>query len=147
MKRAIQVRSFFQNYWPAALTFLFVIVAPVLCFATEWNPDEPTLGDIKFVLIRVVNWAVFVVGIVFVLVLAYGAWKASTALGDPRGLESAKGTWTYALFGVIIVVGFFAIFSIVGGFFGFKFGISAIFDDIFKSLNDLFLVVPGTKLE
>lgn len=45
------------------------------------------------------------------------------------------------------MVGFFAIFSIVGGFFGFKFGISAIFDNISKSLNDLFLVVPGTKLE
>jgi len=98
--------------------------------------DNPTWDNFGTILIRIMNWVVYLVGIVFVVVIAYGAWKASTALGDPRGLDSAKSTWTYALFGVIIIAGFFAIFTIVSGFFGFKIGFADIFSGIIQGIKD-----------
>lgn len=106
--------------------------------------DEPTLGQMQDILVRVMNWLIFLVGVVFVVVIAYGAWKASTATGDPRGLDSAKSTWTYALFGALVVVGFFALFTIISGLFGFKIGFSEIFAGIFSGISTLtgFLVAP-----
>ncbi|KKS31375.1 hypothetical protein A2380_02625 [candidate division WWE3 bacterium RIFOXYB1_FULL_43_24] len=98
--------------------------------------DNPTWDNFGNVLVRILNWAVYLVGIVFVLVIAYGAWKASMALGDPRGLDSAKNTWTYALFGALIIGGFFAIFTIVSGLFGFKIGFADIFSGIIDGIKD-----------
>jgi len=39
-----------------------------------------------------------------VIMIAYGIIKASLATGDPRGLEGAKSTWSYALFGFFVIV-------------------------------------------
>ncbi len=114
--------------------FIFYVFSPLL-FAADL--DEPTLGEARPLLVNVMNWLVFLVGIVFVLVVAYGAWKASTAAGDPRGLDSAKSTWSYAIFGLLIIVGFFALFTIVSGLFGFKIGFTEIFDGIFVGIDEL----------
>ena len=91
---------------PVLYVFLFRIFSPVL-FAGDI--DEPTLGQARPLLINIMNWLVFLIGVVFVVVVAYGAWKASTATGDPRGLDSAKSTWSYAIFGLLVVAGFFAL--------------------------------------
>ncbi len=50
------------------------------------------------------------------------------ALGNPRGLDAAKQTWTYGLYGFLIVVGYISIYTIItrllgngplhGGFLG-----------------------------
>ncbi|OGC79830.1 hypothetical protein A3K01_02290 [candidate division WWE3 bacterium RIFOXYD1_FULL_43_17] len=122
--------------------FIFYVFSPLL-FAADL--DEPTLGEARPLLVNVMNWLVFLVGIVFVLVVAYGAWKASTAAGDPRGLDSAKSTWSYAIFGLLIIVGFFALFTIVSGLFGFKIGFTEIFDGIFDGISKLTqLAIPGS---
>ena len=122
--------------------FIFYVFSPFLFAA---NLDEPTLGEVRPLLVNVMNWLVFLVGIVFVLVVAYGAWKASTATGDPRGLDSAKSTWNYAIFGLLIIVGFFALFTIVSGLFGFKIGFTEIFDGIFDGISKLTdLAIPGS---
>ena len=119
---------------PVLYIFLFRIFSPVL-FAE--NLDEPTLGQARPLLVSIMNWLVFLVGTVFVVIVAYGAWKASTATGDPRGLDSAKSTWSYAIFGLLVVAGFFALYTIISGLFGFKIGFTEIFDGIFGGISDL----------
>ncbi|OGC72587.1 hypothetical protein A2414_02420 [candidate division WWE3 bacterium RIFOXYC1_FULL_42_13] len=119
---------------PVLYVFLFRIFSPVL-FAGDI--DEPTLGQARPLLINIMNWLVFLIGVVFVVVVAYGAWKASTATGDPRGLDSAKSTWSYAIFGLLVVAGFFALYTIISGLFGFKIGFTEIFDGIFDGISEL----------
>lgn len=119
---------------PVFYIFLSYIFSPVLFAA---NFDEPTLDQARPLLISIMNWLVFLVGIVFVVVVAYGAWKASTATGDPRGLDSAKSTWSYAIFGLLVVAGFFALYTIISGLFGFKIGFTEIFDGIFDGISEL----------
>lgn len=80
--------------------------------------DAPTPVQIVCPLLRVVNFMVLVVGAVFVIMILYGAIKLSMALGDPKGLEGARQTWTWTIVGGLIVLGFFAIFTIVVGIFG-----------------------------
>lgn len=111
----------------------FLLTATAL--ATDF--DDPSLEDARPVFVNIMNWAVFVVGIVFVLYVAYGVWKGSTALGDPRGLEAAKSTWVYAIYGLLIVVAFFGIYSIIAGFLGFSIGFDSIFDGIFTGITEL----------
>ncbi|AHB40626.1 TPA: hypothetical protein DHW62_02440 [candidate division WWE3 bacterium] len=119
---------------PVFYIFLSYIFSPVLFAA---NFDEPTLGQARPLLVSIMNWLVFLVGIVFVIVVVYGAWKASTATGDPRGLDSAKSTWSYAIFGLLVVAGFFALYTIISGLFGFKIGFTEIFDGIFDGISEL----------
>lgn len=99
--------------------------------------DDPSLEDARPVIINIMNWAVFVVGIVFVLYIAYGVWKGSTSFGDPRGLEAAKSTWVYAIYGLLVVVAFFGIYTVVAGFFGFSIGFDSIFNGIFSGITEL----------
>ena len=80
--------------------------------------EDPSLVDLLDTLFKVINVLVLVSGIIFVGVLAYGAFKAAMSLGNPRGLEAAKQTWTYGLYGFLVVVGYFAIFTIATGLFG-----------------------------
>jgi hypothetical protein len=80
--------------------------------------ENPQLSEIGGVLGRVINIAIFGAGIVFAGYVAYGAWKASMSLGDPRGLEGAKQAWSNAIIGLVIVVGSLTIFGIILGFYG-----------------------------
>jgi hypothetical protein len=81
---------------------------------------EPSLSQLGEIFGRIFNTALFVAGGVLVVMIAYGAWKSAMATGDPRGLESAKQTWSYALYGFIVVVIFFALFLIITNIFGIK---------------------------
>lgn len=67
---------------------------------------------------RVLNIIVLVVGIALVVMILWGALKMSTALGDPKGVKGGHDTWTYAAIGAGIVVGVFAIYSIIAQILG-----------------------------
>jgi len=82
------------------------------------NLEDPQLTDIFTIVGNIFNILVMAAGGVLVVMIAYGAVKASMALGDPRQLQGAKDTWTHALLGFFIVVGFFAVFVIMAGFLG-----------------------------
>ncbi len=71
--------------------------------------------------------------------IAYGIIKGSLAAGDPRGLEGAKGTWTYAVYGFLIVVLSFVIVSIIRTFLGLQgtFDLQEFFDKILEAMNSL----------
>jgi hypothetical protein len=83
--------------------------------------DAPNPSSIACILGRVITIMLYVAGAIFVAMVAYGAIKLAMASGDPKGYEGARLTWTYAIMGVGVVLGFGAIFSIVGKLFGIQF--------------------------
>ena len=91
-------------------------------YATASIDNEPVFNDLRPVLIRIINVSMISAGAVLVVMIAYGVWKSSLATGDPRGLEGAKNTWSYALYGFFIVVGAFAIIMIIEGIVGISGG-------------------------
>ncbi len=128
MKKSQLFRAF-----AAFFTFVLVVLP---AFAQDLD-NNPRLADLTLVFVRVLNWGFVLVGVVLVGVIVYGAWKASMALGNPRGLEAARGTWTSALLGFLIVIAFYAIFSIVAGFFGLDFSITGILGNFSNAVEEL----------
>ncbi len=59
------------------------------------------------------------------------------ATGDPRGLEGAKQTWTYAVYGFFVVVGFTAIIMIIGKLLGINLSPSGFLGNVSGALNSL----------
>ena len=67
---------------------------------------------------KALNILVLSCGAIFIAYLVFGAYKFATAQGDPKGIAGAKQSLTYAVIGLCIVIGVFAINSIVVGILG-----------------------------
>jgi len=76
-------------------------------------PPPPSVQDIPNVMKSVVSMLLAASVVVLIIIIAYGLIKASLASGDPRGVEGAKSTWTYAIYGFFIVFFSFVIYSII----------------------------------
>lgn len=61
----------------------------------------------------VVNWLLFAVGVISVIMLVVGGIKYSTSAGDSNKVTSAKNTIMYALIGLAVAVLAFAIVNFV----------------------------------
>lgn len=115
-----------------ALQILFCSV-----FVSFALSDPPELVEVLDIAGRILNIAVGVAGIVLVAMVAYGVWKSSLSVGDPRGLEGAKQTWTYALYGFFIIVGSFAAFLIMTGILGITLSPASLLTNISTAITDL----------
>lgn len=123
------------------LSTLFYAAIPV--FADINN--EPKFDDLRPILVRIINVLLISSGAVLVAMIAYGVWKSSLATGDPRGLEGAKLTWTYAIYGFFVIVGAFAIFIIAQGMLGISSGVSGgLAKSLIKSINDLLNITSSS---
>lgn len=104
------------------------------------NVNDP--AAIVCVIQNIVIVAVAIVGTLFVLMIAYGAYKLSMALGDPKGYSGAIMVWQYALIGFGIVFGVAAILSIIGKAFGITFiDLEGLFNQLTSGINALYILV------
>lgn len=110
-KEGIEFNKNFKIFRNVFLFVLFISVSSFfVVFAVEVDP--PGLEDAQSVIERIFNIVFASVAGVLVAVIAYGIWKSSLAAGDPRGLEGAKQTWSYALYGFAVIILFFVIFAV-----------------------------------
>ena len=105
------------------LLFLFVSSFNI-SYALDCNltGTAPTPMQMFCPFVRLFNLLLIAGGAVFIIIIIVGAIKMVTALGDPKGLMSSTNTWTYAVIGVCIVLGVFAIFAILNKTFGLGLG-------------------------
>jgi hypothetical protein len=90
------------------------------------NPVLGTLGNMsgESFFQKIVPAAItlaFIIGaLIFFFMLIVGAIKWISSSGDKQALESARGTITSALIGIIILFATFAIIRLIEHFFGIK---------------------------
>ena len=65
--------------------------------------DVAQLADLEGVFENAVSAVLALVGIVLFIMLVMGGFKYTTAGGDPKKLEDAKKTLTYAVLGVAFI--------------------------------------------
>lgn len=136
-----------------AFSFIIRVGFPIFVAFTTHFSALGDGGDSSFgysnlagIYTRIINIFIGAAASVLVIMIAYGIIKGSMSMGDPRGLEGAKGTWTYAIYGFLVVVLSFMIFSLVrnavdgtsgepGGFF----------ENIINALDSLLEVGKGTS--
>jgi hypothetical protein len=98
------------------------VLAAVNCDRDAWQRiqagEAPAPNTILCPIVRIFNVFVLIVGIAFIAMIAYGALKGGLAFGDVKGVIGAKNTWTYAFFGLLVVVGFYAGYVILATIFG-----------------------------
>lgn len=69
---------------------------------------------------RAFNVFLFLSGGVFIGVIFLAVFKFLTAQGDPKGIQGGKNTLTYAVMGLLVVIGVFAINMIVASILGIE---------------------------
>ena len=100
----------------------------------EGTPEDPGPTDFLVPFARIFNLLLMVAGGALIIMLLYGAIKLSMALGKPMEYQGAQKTFTYAIVGFGIVVGFFAIWLIITNALGITAFTSP--DAIFQSMRD-----------
>lgn len=85
------------------------------CDFTPVTPNDipPDPQQIICPLLRIYNASILIVGVVLIGIIAIGGIKLAMSLGDPKGYQMATKTWTYALWGLAVVLGSFFILRIL----------------------------------
>ncbi|OGM15802.1 hypothetical protein A2V56_01020 [Candidatus Woesebacteria bacterium RBG_19FT_COMBO_42_9] len=77
-----------------------------------------TFSDIEVAFARIVLVILGLAAIVLFIMLLVGGFKFITAGGDPKAVESAKKTLTYAIAGMVLVASAYLILRFIGVFTG-----------------------------
>ncbi len=80
--------------------------------------DVASLAQIVCPAARLVNILLYFAGAVFVAMIFVGSIKYAMSLGDPKGAIGANQTLTYAVIGLIAVLGVFSILNIIAHLLG-----------------------------
>ena len=96
----------------------FALVSCVYALDPESLNSVGSVVHIVDMVGKALNILVLSCGAIFIAYLIFGAYKFATAQGDPKGIAGAKQSLTYAVIGLCIVIGVFAINSIVVGILG-----------------------------
>jgi hypothetical protein len=122
----------------------FLLMVGYNGYAHAVDMEEPTSVTplLEFVG-RTLNVLVSISGTAFSIMVLLSAYKYAMARGDPKGILGAKQTLTMAVTGLIIVVGFYTIMSIIAGVFGVTSAfadptgnLKSGFDGLIKAIND-----------
>jgi len=137
---------FIKSFLLAIISFFLL---PQFIFAKEWSDcmvtqlDEamnpvldaagdpitvPTLQCLEVVFEKILNVTVELAVVVLFIFLVIGGFKFITSGGDPKATESAKNTLTYAILGLVLLIGIWLILRFIEYFTGiqvtvFKIGI------------------------
>lgn len=87
-------------------------------YAQYLTDDPPPLVDIVGPFVRILNGLVLAGGMAFVIMIAVSAFKFAMAQGDPKAMEGAKQSLTYAVYGAVVLVSIYAIQWILASAFG-----------------------------
>lgn len=75
--------------------------------------DPPTLQNLEDVFANVIKIVLGIAGITFFILLLSSGFKFITSGGDPKALEGAKKTLTYAIGGLILIIASYLILLLI----------------------------------
>ena len=95
-------------------------VSPVTQECIGGDPDRcaPALGGLNTVFSNVVEVALWFGGIILFIMLLVGGFKYITSGGDPKSVEGAKRTLTFAIIGFVLLASAFLILRFIAYFTG-----------------------------
>lgn len=108
--------KYFRSLLLAVLS-LFLSFTPILA-VTEVPEDSgfAKLSDLVIVFANITSVIATFAGFAVLLMLVRGGVAYITAQGDPKALQGARGSVTWAIIGLIVILSAYAIISIIVGF-------------------------------
>jgi hypothetical protein len=77
-----------------------------------------TLSNLNDVFAKFISSALVIIGIISVIMIVVGGINYIGAGGDKEGMSKAKGTFTFAIFGLILAISAWLILNVFGRFLG-----------------------------
>lgn len=125
MKKIIFFPAFLFSYFSTLLFPLPVLAAAKGCVTELTDPttkitykDVPSLGCLADTIMNLINFLLGMIAAVTLIFLLIGILRLIISQGDPKALDGAKKTITYALLGFLIVFFSALIINFVTGAFG-----------------------------
>lgn len=87
-------------------------------YSDPTGKSPATLQDLEVVFSKLVEIVLVVAGIALFIMLLMGGFKFITSGGDPKAIEGAKKTLTYAIGGIVLVALSFLILRFISTFTG-----------------------------
>lgn len=103
-----------RRWWGlSVLAFLFLDVQVVLA-----GDGVATLSDFETVIGKILEAALPLLGLAVGIMVIVGGFQLLTSGGNKEGAQKAKGTFTYAIFGLILAILAWFILVFIGEFTG-----------------------------
>lgn len=96
---------------------MFLLLSPVLAIEQD-SYDVARISDFEAIFENLVGTLLGFAGITLFLMLILGGFKYITAGGDPKALEGAKKTLTYAILGIVLIASAYLILLLIEQFTG-----------------------------
>ena len=80
--------------------------------------DGSDIHQLVDIFIRIISALLAVAGVFAVILIVIGGIRMILSMGDPKAMQSARGTVTFAIIGLIIILLSVAIVLIIGNFLG-----------------------------
>ena len=139
-------RKFFSLAIHSLIVVVGIVAFPVKIYADQQQsivpepvPGKPwssrcaqngvaTLAGFECLLANILNWIIPIIGLATFLMLIVGSFQFLTSQGNPKEMEGAKKTISFAIFGLILDLAAWVIINFVSIFTGidlstFKIGI------------------------
>jgi len=127
------------------------LVSSVIAYGADFDcsdyssvVEDPGQGNAYAILYLVcplkgaINLGLLLVGATLIIFILYGAIKAVQSQGDPKMLEGAKQTWSWAIFGALIILVSITAVGIIYGLLGSSLSPLDILGNLRKALEDLY---------
>ena len=109
------------------MLLLFILLAgffllPQHVFAREWTGcvvnNVATLDCIPIVFENIINAALAFAGVVALIMIIFSGIRYVTSGGDPKAVEGARNTLTWAIIGLVVIVLAYLIINFISVFTG-----------------------------
>ena len=98
---------------------MLAIISTVLATeSTDLGPPPAQLRGLEDVFANIISFVLGFAGITLFIMLLVGGFQFITAGGDPKALEGAKKTLTYAIIGIVAIAASFLILRFISVFTG-----------------------------
>ncbi len=102
-----------KSFVKTLFSFFQLVIFSTAFSASAADCDTESFSGLACVAGNVIEILFYGAAAVLVIMVAYGIAKGSLSMGDPRGLEGAKSTWTYAVYGFLVIITSFTIFVLI----------------------------------
>lgn len=100
------------------MTFPELVVAKIGVLAQGGTEDVYQIQDLEGIISRLLGLVIPIVGVLLLMMLIVGGFQYITSGGEAEQANKAKKTLTYAIFGLLVVLGAWLIIRLLEEFTG-----------------------------
>jgi len=99
-------------------TFAQNVIDPGVVGGGNGAIDGRDIHQLPTLIIRIITFLIAISGVVTIILIIVGGIRMILSLGDPKALQSARSSVTFAIIGLVVILLSVAIITIIGNLLG-----------------------------